>query len=44
MGLVHVLVSRVLAQIWQDNLVIDGRQMVSFVSVHGRGSLFDIYI
>ena len=28
----------------QDNLVVDGRQMVSLVSVHGRGSLFDIYI
>ena len=27
----------------QDNLVVDGRQMVSLVSVHGRGSLFDIY-
>ena len=26
-----------------DNLVIDGRQMVSLVSVHGRDSLFDIY-
>ena len=28
----------------RDNLVVDGRQMVSLVSVHGRGSLFDIYI
>ena len=27
----------------QDNLVVDGRQMVSLVSVHGRVSLFDIY-
>ena len=25
-------------------MVVDGRQMVSLVSVHGRGSLFDIYI
>jgi hypothetical protein len=25
-------------------LVVDGRQMVSLVSVHGRGSLFEIYI
>ena len=29
---------------WQDNLVIDGGQMVSLVSVHGRGFLFHIYI
>ena len=29
---------------WRDNLVVDGRQMVSLVSVHGRGSMFDIYI
>ena len=28
----------------QDILVVYGRQMVSLVSVHGRGSLFDIYI
>ena len=28
----------------RDNLVVDGRQMVSLVSVHGRGSLFEIYI
>ena len=28
----------------RDNLVVDGRQMVSLVSVHGRGSLFNIYI
>ena len=27
----------------RDNLVVDGRQMVSLVSVHGRGSLFDVY-
>ena len=27
---------------WRDNLVVNGRQMVSLVSVHGRGSLFDI--
>ena len=26
------------------NLIVDGRQMVSLVSVHGRGSLFDVYI
>ena len=25
----------------QNNLVVDGRQMISLVSVHGRGSLFD---
>ena len=24
------------------NLVVDGTQMVSLVSVHGRGSLFDV--
>ena len=29
---------------WRDTLVVDGRQMVSLISVHGRGSLFDIYI
>ena len=28
----------------RDNLVVDDRQMVSLVSVYGRGSLFDIYI
>ena len=26
-----------------DNLVVDGKQMVSVISVHGRGSLFDVY-
>ena len=41
--LVHVLVSRVLPQISAANLVVDGRQMVSLVSVRGRGSLFNIY-
>ena len=29
--------------IGSDNLVVNGRQMVSLVSVHGRGSLFDRY-
>ena len=33
-----------LSQISGDNLIVDGRQMVSLVSVHGRGSLFNIYI
>ena len=28
---------------WRDNLVVDGRQMVTLVSVHGMGSLFDVY-
>ena len=28
---------------WRDNLIVDGRQMVSLISVHGRGSLFDEY-
>ena len=27
---------------WPDNLVVDDRQMVSLVTVHGRGSLFDV--
>ena len=27
----------------RDNLVVDGRQMVSLISVHGRGSLSDVY-
>ena len=27
----------------QDNLIVDGRQMVSLFSVHGRGSLSDVY-
>ena len=27
----------------RDNLIVDGRQMVSLVSVHGRGSLFYEY-
>ena len=27
----------------RGNLVVDGRQMVFLVSVHGRGSLFDMY-
>ena len=44
MDLVHVLVSRVASDfgeiIW---LQVDGRQMVSLVSVHGKGSLFNIY-
>ena len=26
----------------RDNLVVDCRLMVSLVSVHGRGSLFDV--
>ena len=26
---------------WRDGLVVDGRQVTSLVSVHGRGSLFD---
>ena len=43
-GFVDILVSRVWLRFRQDNLVVDGRQMVSLVSVHGRGALFDIYI
>ena len=27
----------------RDNLIVDGRQMVSLISVHGRGSLSDVY-
>ena len=27
----------------RDNLVVDGRQMVSLVSVHGRGTLFGVH-
>ena len=38
--LVHVLVSRVFRR---DNLIVDGRQIVSVASVHGRGSLSDVY-
>ena len=35
--------SRTGVRFWQDNLVVDGRQMVSLISVHGRGSLFEVY-
>ena len=28
---------------WRDDLIVDGRQMVSLISVHGRGSLSDVY-
>jgi hypothetical protein len=44
MGLVHVLVSCVASDFGGIILVVDGGQMVSLVSVHGRGSLFEIYI
>ena len=27
----------------RDDLIVDGRQMVSLISVHGRGSLSDVY-
>jgi len=27
----------------RDNLIVDGRQVVSLISVHGRGSLSDVY-
>ena len=27
----------------RDNLIVDGRQMVFLISVHGRGSLSDVY-
>ena len=44
-GLDHVLVSRVLKclRFRRDDLIADGRQMVSLISVHGRGSLSDVY-
>ena len=28
---------------WRDDLIVDDRQMVSLISVHGRGSLSDVY-
>ena len=37
--LVHVCCHR----FRRDNLVVDGRQMVSLIFVHGRGSLSDVY-
>ena len=27
----------------RDNLIVDGRQVVSLISVHGRSSLSDVY-
>ena len=27
----------------RDNLIVDGRQMVSMISIHGRGPLSDVY-
>ena len=41
--LVHVLVACVLPHISGCNLIVDGRQVVSLISVHGRGSLSDAY-
>ena len=27
----------------RDDLIVDGRQMVSLIYIHGRGSLSDVY-